>query len=244
MLLWLIATPDKGRLKGLAQYFSTSVTTMAPAAQTDQQELTPGTGGRLRRAQGDQPEAFGMISAEAGTAGAARGGTADIPAASRRTLADELKVALELTPNTVAGPKSVQVDHARDGTRITLMDTAQQSIFEGPTAQLNVYGRALLERVARKLERVDAQLAVEGHTSAEGGAQSPANWRLSAERAQAAHDYLVAAGLSPGRFAQIVARAGTQPVYPDAPGRPENRRIAIIVLAEPPVLPRDASLRY
>jgi chemotaxis protein MotB len=244
MLLWLIATPDKGRLKGLAQFFSTSVTTMAPAAQTDQQELTPGTGGRLRRDQGDQPQAVGVLSAEAGTAGASRGGTANLPAASRRALADELKVALELAPNSAPGQRAVQVEREHDGIRITLMDTAQQSIFAGPTAELNAYGRALLAHVARKLERVDAQIAVEGHTSAEGGPQSSANWRLSADRAQAAHDALVTDGLAADRFAQIVARAGTQPVYPDQPSRPENRRIAVIVLSEPSVMPRDVSLRF
>ncbi|MBB3345809.1 chemotaxis protein MotB [Sphingomonas sp. BK069] len=244
MLMWLIATPDKGRLKGLAQYFSTSVTTMAPAAQTDQPELEPGTGGRLRRAQGDQMQAFGILSAEAGTAGASRGGTANIPAASRRALADELRVALELAPNATQGPRSVQVEREHDGVRITLMDTAQQSIFAGPTAELNAYGRALLAQVARRLQHVEAQLAIEGHTSAEGGAQSAANWRLSGARAEAARDTLVADGLSPDRFAQIVARAGTQPVYPDQPSRAENRRIAIIVLSEPSVLPRDGSLRF
>lgn len=244
MLLWLIATPDKGRLKGLAQYFSTSVTTMAPAAQTDQPELEPGTGGRLRRAQGDETQATGVISAEAGVTGASHGGTANIPAASRRALADELKIALELAPNATKGQHAVEVEHERDGIRITLMDTAQQSIFAGPTAELNAYGRSLLAHVAHKLARVDAQLAVEGHTSAEGGAQSTANWRLSADRAEAARDALVAAGVAPDRFAQIVARAGTQPVYPDQPSRAENRRIAIIVLSEPPVLPRDGSLRF
>ncbi|MBW6525560.1 OmpA family protein [Sphingomonas sp. RHCKR7] len=244
MLLWLIATPDKGRLKGLAQYFSTSVTTMAPAAQTDQPEIEPGTGGRLRRAQGDQPQAYGILSAEAGTAGASRGGTANIPAASRRALADELKVALELAPNAAPGQRAVQVEREHDGARITLMDTAQQSIFVGPTAELNGYSRALLAHVARKLSHVDAQLAIEGHTSAEGGAQSAANWRLSGDRAEAARDVLVAGGLSPDRFAQIVARAGTQPIYPDQPSRAENRRIAIIVLSEPSVLPRDVSLRF
>ena len=244
MLLWLIATPDKGRLKGLAQYFSTSVTTMAPAAQADQPELEPGTGGRLRRAQGDQSQASGILSAEAGTVGAARGGTANIAAASHRALADELRVALELAPNATPGPRSVQVERERDGVRITLMDTAQQSIFAGPTAELNSYGRALLAQVARRLQHVDAQLAIEGHTSAEGGAQSSANWRLSGQRAEAARDALVTNGLSPDRFAQIVARAGTQPIYPEQPSRAENRRIAIIVLSEPSVLPRDASLRF
>jgi len=41
-----------------------------------------------------------------------------------------------------------------------------------------------------------------------------------------------------------VAKAGTEPVYPDRPDRPENRRITIVVKAEASALPRDASFKF
>ncbi len=55
---------------------------------------------------------------------------------------------------------------------------------------------------------------------------------------------MIAAGLSPDRFSEVVAKAGTEPIYPDEPNRPENRRITIVAMAEPSALPRDTSFKF
>ncbi|QJU57461.1 OmpA family protein [Sphingomonas sp. AP4-R1] len=246
MLLWLISNPDKGRLKGLAEYFSTASVNSDPAATlTSQPGSDPGIGGRRRRAQSDSSDARGEASAEAGSKGAARGGTADIPEASQRIFADEMMIALEPPPEASAGAKAkIRVDPVRDGIRISLMDTARQSIFSGPTATLNAYGRELLARVAKKLANSGGQIAIEGHTDSVGGAQSDTNWQLSSARAMSSRAAMVAAGLPADRFSEVVAKAGTQPIDAERPDRPENRRITIVVLAEPSVLPRDASFQF
>ena len=101
----------------------------------------------------------------------------------------------------------------------------------------------MLGRVARKLAQSGAPIAIEGHTSASGG-QSESNWRLSGERALAARAAMIAAGMTPDRFAEVVALAATRPVYPDQPDRPENRRITVVVLGEAPTLPSDVSFRF
>lgn len=243
MLLWLLANPDKTRLKGLAEYFSPNQTKDAPSTLTRDPGAQPGLGGRGRRAQGSDDDAIGQPSAEAGAIGAARGGTADVPEASNRVLADELLVALVPQPDSQAGKRNIDVKPERNGVRINLLDTAERSMFVGPTAQLNGFARELLARIARKLVKSGAMIAIEGHTDATGG-QSEANWRLSGERALAARAAMIAGGLSVDRFAEVVAKAGTQPIYPDQPTRPENRRITIIVMGEPPALPRDASFKF
>jgi chemotaxis protein MotB len=127
--------------------------------------------------------------------------------------------------------------------RIHLVDNAQRSMFKGSTAQLNDFARALLTRAAKQLAGIDARIAIEGHTDGAGG-NSDANWQLSADRALAARAALVAAGLPADRFAEVVGKAGTEPVYPDQPDRPENRRITIVVMAEAGALPHDASFKF
>jgi chemotaxis protein MotB len=245
MLLWLLSNPDKGRLKGLAEYFSTATANAAPTATlTSQPGTEAGVGGRRRRAQADSHDSRGEASAEAGAKGAARGGTANIPEASQRVFADEMMIALEPPPERPDAAGHVRIDPARDGTRITLMDTARQSIFAGTTAELNGYGRELLRRVARALLKSKASIAIEGHTDAIGGAQSAANWSLSSARALSSRNAMIAAGLPEDRFAEVVAKAGTEPIYADQPDRPENRRITIVVLTEPSVLPRDVSFSF
>ncbi len=242
MLLWLIANPDKQRLKGLAQYFSPSVSNGAPASPI--QGASEGTGGQSRKSSTDMSAARGVPAETAATVGEARGGTANVPDASLRVIASELQVALDSIPNSQSqGKKNTDIQAARDGLRITLMDTDRQSMFRANTAELNPYARALLAQAAAKLAKSGAQIAIEGHTDGTGG-QGEANWRLSGERALAARAALIAGGITPDRFAEVVAMGATKPVYPDQPDRPENRRITIVLKAEASSLPSDSSFKF
>ncbi|WP_395391312.1 flagellar motor protein MotB [Novosphingobium sp. BL-8A] len=244
MLLWLLANPDKQQLKGLAEYFSPAADKdSVPSALTQNPGPQPGLGGHSRRAQAEDEKAVGEPSAESGVKGAARGGTAEVPEAALRVMAQEMQLSLEQPVDPTQGKRNVDIEPSRDGMRIHLVDTADRSMFKGGTAQLNAYARDMLVRIARKLAGTGAQVAIEGHTDSTGG-QSEANWSLSAQRALAARAAMVGAGLPADRFAEVVAKAGTEPVYPDHPERPENRRITIVVMAEPSALPHDASFRF
>jgi len=244
MLLWLLANPDKQRLKGLAEYFSpASPNASSSTTLTSNPGDQPGLGGRTRRAQADSKTATGQPASESATRGISRGGTANIPDASMRVMAQEMRVALQASPAGRDAQDSIRVEPDRDGVRISLMDTAQRPMFVGTTAVLNPFAKAMLSEIARKLSKSGAQIAIEGHTDSIGG-QSDANWRLSADRALAARSAMVAAGLTTDRFAEVVALAGTQPVYPGEPSRPENRRITIVALGAAPALPSDSSFKF
>jgi chemotaxis protein MotB len=240
MLLWLIANPDKERLRGLAQYFTPAVADSSPS--TPVQGSSEGAGGVSRNSSTDTSRAQGIPTSAAATVGARRGGTANVPDASMRVIAAELQVALDSIPQDRA-QKNVAVESSRDGLRITLMDSDKQSMFRANTAELNPYARAMLAQVAAKLAKSGAQIGIEGHTDGTGG-QSDANWRLSGERALSARSAMIGAGLTPDRFAEIVAMGATKPVYPDQPDRPENRRITIVLKSEASALPTDTSFKF
>jgi len=240
MLLWLLANANKSQLKGLAEYFSPTVAAIPPSAVSDTMGMQAGQSGRARRAPSDDHDTVGVRTPNEGPEGAARGGTADIPDASLRVFADEMRVALQAQPDVQS---HVTVKSSRDGVRVNLVDTAKRPMFRGPTAALNPFARALLANVAHHLARSNAQIAIEGHTDATGG-NGEANWQLSSARALAARKAMVDAGLPATRFAEIVAKAGTEPIYPAQPTRSENRRITIVALAEPSALPHDASFAF
>ncbi len=241
MLLWLIANPDKQRLKGLAAYFSPTVSDTAPS--TPVMGTSEGAGGQARRSSNDSSRANGTPTTQAATNGASRGGTANVPDTSMRVLASELQVALDSVPQD-QGRKNVAVEPDRDGMRITLMDTDKQSMFRPGTAELNPFARSLLAKTAAKLAQSGGQIAIEGHTDATGGGQSDANWQLSGARALAARQAMIGSGMTADRFAEIVAMGGTRPVFPDQPDRPENRRITIVLKAEASSLPTDSSFKF
>ena len=249
MLLWLISNPDKQRLKGLAEYFSPSTSTSLSQVTDQSSSISgiggmPGAGGHTRRGQADDTRTpAGQPVMESGTAGVARGGTANIPDASMRVLAQEMKVAIDSVPAGDQGARAYKVENDRTGLRISLMDTAGRSMFRDGTAILNPLARATLAHVAEKLMKSDAQIAIEGHTDGRSGS-GDANWRLSSDRAIAARAAMIAAGLPASRFAEMVALADTQPVYPDQPNRPENRRVTIVAKGVAPALPSDSSFRF
>lgn len=240
MLLWLISNPDKVRLHGLAVYFSPSEPTaasntiIAPPDEINEEENPP------QQAKSESKE---QPSKDVAAAGTARGGSANIPDAALRIQAEEMRIAFEASPEVRDVKENIRIDPARDGVRIHLMDTSQRSMFKAGTADLNPYARNLLNTVARRLMKSRARIAIEGHTDSIGG-QSDTNWQLSGARAHAARRALQAGGLSADRIAEVVALAGTQPIYLDQPDRPENRRVTIVVLAEQPALPSDTSFQY
>jgi chemotaxis protein MotB len=114
-------------------------------------------------------------------------------------------------------------------------------MFASGTATLTPDARALLAAVAGRLGRDGARLAIEGHTDASGG-NGDANWVLSAERAQAARRVLTENGVSVQRIAEVTGVAANKSATPDDPGRPENRRISLRLLAEPPAMPAELGL--
>ncbi len=244
MLLWLISNPDKEKLKGLAEYFTPGPPSAPQATGTTSGPSdTPGTGGHTQRNQSDSRSPSGIPAMTAASPGVARGGSADVPSAALRVLAQELKVALDAVPQDHAAPTSFMTDMGRDELRVSLTDTDRQSMFQGNSPNLNAYGRNVLARVAAKMKDFKVNIAIEGHTDGAGG-NSDANWQLSGARALAARNALIAGGVAADRFMQVVAMAATRPVYPDQPDRPENRRITVVLLADKSALPGDSGFAF
>ena len=65
---------------------------------------------------------------------------------------------------------------------------------------------------------------------------------LSAGRADSSRRILQSAGVDADRIYQVSGKANSEPLYPDGPTLPGNRRIALVLLREAPVLPREFRL--
>ena len=71
------------------------------------------------------------------------------------------------------------------------------------------------------------------------GRKADTDWALSSARADASRRVLQNTGVDPDRVYQVAGKANSEPLYPDDPTLPGNRRIAIVLLREAPVLPPD-----
>lgn len=244
LLLWLISSPDKTKLQGLAQYFSAQ-----PAAV---ESVAGGNGtmggeavGNASAAQSGSPAANVQSSQSEDQSKSdekARKGDAARPDATLRVLAEELRISFEQAQNKDKVTSQTSVKQDRSGLRISLVDTAQRPMFRPGTASMYPYAKDMLSLIASHIMKGSYRVAIEGHTDGLGGG-SASNWKLSGDRADAARQVLVDAGFAQDRIAEVDALAGTEPAYPDDPNRPENRRIVIVVLSEPAAFPADLTFK-
>ena len=259
LLMWLINTTDPEQKRGIAEYF-------APASVS---ATTSGSGGILggtslgddgAKGSGSQsiisqlapeappdapPEAGQSPSLAAASEAALRDEIARREAAEFSSAAESLRQAMQSMPELAELSKQLIIDQTPEGLRIQLVDQEGRSMFENNSSQPNPRARLLLQAVSRVITQLPNRISVTGHTSAAPGsnrASGPNDWGLSSARANASRLVLQAAGVDPDRVYQVSGKAGSDPLYPDDPTLAGNRRIAIVLLREAPVLPTDTSL--
>ena len=104
--------------------------------------------------------------------------------------------------------------------------------FETNATTLTPAARRELDVVARALNTVklaDFKFLIEGHADPRGVAER--NQKLSEGRAQAVRRYLVQSqGVREDRL-QAVGKGDREPLKPDEPAAPENRRVTFVNLS-------------
>jgi chemotaxis protein MotB len=259
LLMWLINTTSPEQKRGIADYF-------APASVS---ETTSGSGGILNGtalgddgaqgagsadiiegkapdsphpADGDKPEAAQSDGSQA-TIDAMREALQKQEEASFASAAQSLRQSLQDMPELAELSKNIMVDVTPEGLRIQLIDQEGRSMFNEGKAQPNDRARLLLRAVAKVINQLPNRVSLYGHTSLNAdGRKVESDWPLSAARAEASRRILQAAGVDPDRIYQVSGKASSEPLFPDDPTLPGNRRLAIVLLREAPVLPPDHGL--
>jgi chemotaxis protein MotB len=158
-----------------------------------------------------------------------------------QSAAESLKQAMQNMPELAELSKQIIVDNTPEGLRIQLIDQEGRAMFDQGSVKPNDRARVLLRAVARVINQLPNRLTVAGHTSAsDGGAKPASDWQLSASRADSARQILQEAGVDPDRIYQVSGKADSDPLFPDDPTLAGNRRIAIVLLRDAPVLPPNS----
>jgi chemotaxis protein MotB len=261
LLMWLINTTSPEQKRGIADYF-------APASVS---QTTSGSGGILAgtalgnegaKANGSQsiiqdasPDSRNpndgkskdgaKNNADASAAAqAAREEMRKREEAAFASAAQSLRQALQDMPELAELSKNIIIDQTPEGLRIQLVDQEGRSMFNEGTATPNDRAKILLRAVSKVVNQLPNRISIYGHTSASAGQgrKDERDWPLSQARADAARKILQGAGVDPDRVYQVSGKATSEPLYPDDPTLPGNRRIAIVLLREAPVLPPDAGM--
>jgi chemotaxis protein MotB len=144
----------------------------------------------------------------------------------------QLKRKLAQVLRTHELPGQVDMAITAEGLRIELVESDQGAFFESGHPRPTKLGRQMISLLAKELGKLPNQLTIEGHTDAkpfleEGNGYG--NWELSADRANAARQVMVASGVDPDQVLQVRGFAGRNLRYPELPENYSNRRISVIV---------------
>lgn len=260
LLMWLINTTSPEQKRGVADYF-------APASVS---ETTSGAGGILggtalgkegskSAGSSDVIEELAPSSRNPNDGDAKEGGKAQSASemaaeaaaeaeqkredAAFASAAQSLRQALQDMPELAELSKNIIIDETPEGLRIQLVDQEGRSMFNQGAVQPNERAKLLLRAISKIVNQLPNRISLYGHTSASSdGARPETDWQLSAGRADASRKVLQGAGVDADRVYQVSGKATSEPLYPDDPTLPGNRRIAIVLLREAPVLPANPGL--
>jgi chemotaxis protein MotB len=153
--------------------------------------------------------------------------------------AASLRQALQDNPEIAEVSKNVIIEETKEGLDIQIVDQDGRSMFADGSKFPYERTKKLLETLAPQLRRMSNRVRVTGHTSSGRSASRPgaAAWDLSTGRALAVRDILASSGVQDDRFYAVLGKADTEPLFPDDPTMAANRRIAILVMREAPLVP-------
>ena len=238
LLMWLLGATTEDQRKGLADFFTPTLVKI--------KEKSAGSDGFMNGSSltdvDNYPNRQGQTGNKsitiprAAVGGPVEGnGNGEEKRKERAELQDELEQEIEQKLKEKSAishlAKQVRVQALPEGVRIDLIDDADFSMFALGTTVLVPEARELLEIVAETLLEKDVALAIRGHTDSlpwRAGVTAN-NWSLSAGRAEATRQALILSGLGEHRYSRIEGVAAREPLIPDDPADPRNRRISILL---------------
>lgn len=148
------------------------------------------------------------------------------------SVAQTLQKKFDTRPEFSKLKDQVKIEITEEGLKIQIIDKADQISFSSGSAKLTPEAEALLKEIALAICELPNQINIGGHTDSHvfPSDNGYTNWELSADRANAARRVLQAGCVTPEQIHRIVGFADTEPMVPDDPYSPANRRISITVL--------------
>ncbi len=150
-----------------------------------------------------------------------------------------LRQALQDMPELTEMSKHIMFEETKEGLNLEIVDQDGRSMFADGSKVPYDRTRRLIQKLAVPLKATPLRVNIVGHTAAgfvparsEYGA-----FDLSADRANVVRQILEREGLPPSHIFAVGGKADSQPLFPDDPTLPANRRVTITLMRENPPLP-------
>lgn len=144
-----------------------------------------------------------------------------------------LENVIETSPVLKSFRPQLLIDLTTEGLRIQIIDNQNRPMFATGRAEVQPYMRDILRELGPVLNELPNRVSISGHTDASQyarGERAYSNWELSADRANASRQELVAGGMSESKVMRIQGLSSSMSLVKDDPYAAVNRRISLVVL--------------
>jgi len=152
-----------------------------------------------------------------------------------------LRQALQDMPELTEMSKHIVFEETKEGLNLEIVDQDGRSMFADGSKEPYDRTRRLIQKLAAPLKATPLRVSIVGHTAA-GFVPARSDYGafdLSADRANVVRQILEREGLPPSHVFAVAGKADGQPLFPDDPTLPANRRVTITLMRENPPLPPD-----
>jgi chemotaxis protein MotB len=152
-----------------------------------------------------------------------------------------LRQALQDMPELTELSKHIMFEETSQGLNLEIVDQDGRSMFADGSKVPYDRTRRLIQKLAVPLKATPLRVNIVGHTAA-GFVPARSDYGafdLSADRANVVRQILEREGLPPSHIFAVAGKADSQPLFPDDPTLPANRRVTITLMREAPPLPPD-----
>jgi chemotaxis protein MotB len=245
LLLWLLNATTAEQRQGISNYFSPttiSESTSGAGSILDGVNVTDVTASKeatIPAYNPSEPPKPGSEQQQSETTAPQKSAEKndDESEAFRKTQEQTMKKVLEnlqqeiqKTPELKELSENIILEMTKDGLLVQLVDSKKRPMFEAGKSTAMPHTAMLLKRIRPILDRVPNPVQITGHTDNKGSINADyGNWELSADRANTTRRLLQRYGLKPARFEKVVGKADTDPLLPEIPDAPINRRIGILL---------------
>jgi chemotaxis protein MotB len=156
-----------------------------------------------------------------------------------QSAAESLRQSMQDMPELAELSRNIIIEETPEGLNIQLTDQDGRSMFPPGHAEPYERTRLVLEQVSAVIQQLPNRIVITGHTDASpmDGTPGYSNWELTADRANATRRILQQHGLPGDQISQVAGKAESEPLFPEDPYLPANRRVSILLLKEAPVTP-------
>ncbi|WP_404993989.1 flagellar motor protein MotB [Cupriavidus pauculus] len=229
LVLWLLSTSSPKTLVGVAEYFKMplKVAVVGGDKSSLSKSVIPGGGKDPMAKDGEVMKALTNDPADA------QRRRDQLDSERLRALKGRLEQIIENNPTLRQFRPQLLLDITSEGLRIQILDTKNRPMFRTGSAAVEPYMRTILREIGPVLNEMPNKVSLSGHTDSATymmGERAYSNWELSADRANASRQELIAGGMQEGKVLRVLGLADTMPLEKNDPLAPVNRRISIVVL--------------